>query len=220
MFCNNCGNQIDDNATFCPHCGQKIEPQQIEVPRVNTSVGSRVARNQKKNTKSPMIFIVLGIVVCLVLAGGVGFLVINSNKVGSTPTEVIVKNDKYEAKLAQKGTKKKSSNESSTSNDTQSTNQSVQQNTDGYILKDSDKVVLTENDLSGLNANQLRLARNEIYARHGRKFKDEELQSYFDKCTWYHGTIEPDDFNDESLNAVEKQNKDIITNYETKMGYR
>lgn len=27
MFCQNCGNQIDDNAYVCPHCGVKVERQ-------------------------------------------------------------------------------------------------------------------------------------------------------------------------------------------------
>lgn len=48
-----------------------------------------------------------------------------------------------------------------------------------YILPDSDSRYLTDSDVRGLSANELMLARNEIYARHGRKFKDSELQNYF-----------------------------------------
>ncbi|MFR9148557.1 MAG: YARHG domain-containing protein [Hungatella sp.] len=31
----------------------------------------------------------------------------------------------------------------------------------------------------------LRFAKNEIYARHGRRFHDSELQGYFDQLSWY-----------------------------------
>lgn len=36
-------------------------------------------------------------------------------------------------------------------------------------------------DLSGLSKSKLRIARNEIYARHHRKFDSADLQIYFDK---------------------------------------
>ena len=38
------------------------------------------------------------------------------------------------------------------------------------------------------------IARNEIYARHGRKFNDSELQAYFNSKSWYKGTVNPEDF--------------------------
>lgn len=54
-----------------------------------------------------------------------------------------------------------------------------------------------------------------IYARHGRLFLDEELQKYFDAKPWYHGTIQPDDFQDTMLNDYEMKNKDLIVQYES-----
>ena len=54
-----------------------------------------------------------------------------------------------------------------------------------------------------------------IYARHGRLFLDEELQQYFDAKPWYHGTIQPDDFQDTMLNDYEMKNKDLIVQYES-----
>lgn len=89
-----------------------------------------------------------------------------------------------------------------------------------YILPTSDSVKLTEEDLEGLTKEELRIARNEIYARKGRKFQDEELQKYFEGKEWYEGTIEPDDFSDSMLSKIETYNKDFIVAYEEKMGYR
>lgn len=89
-----------------------------------------------------------------------------------------------------------------------------------FIFYDSDQRYLTKADLRGLNAEDCRIARNEIYARRGRKFKDAELQAYFDSKSWYHGTIEPNDFQESWLNDYEKQNCILITQYEKEQGYR
>lgn len=45
--------------------------------------------------------------------------------------------------------------------------------------------VLTEDDLAGLSASELRVMRNEIYARHGRRFQSADLRSYFESQRWY-----------------------------------
>lgn len=89
----------------------------------------------------------------------------------------------------------------------------------GYILPDSDKRLIGREDLMNLSPEQCKIARNEIYARHGRKFKDTALQSYFDSCPWYSGRIEPDSFSDSYLSEVEKKNRDTIVAFEQEMGY-
>ena len=91
---------------------------------------------------------------------------------------------------------------------------------DEYILPYSDSRYYTEEDLQQLTREQIRIARNEIYARRGRKFKDEQLQEYFNNCSWYVGSIEPDRFNEQLLNTYEIANRDLITVYEEKNGYR
>ena len=84
-----------------------------------------------------------------------------------------------------------------------------------YILPDSSDRILTEKDLSGLSADELKKARNEITARHGRKFDDNELQKYFDSKSWYKGTIEPDDFDIyEMLSETERKNMFFIKDHE------
>ena len=89
-----------------------------------------------------------------------------------------------------------------------------------YLLADSDSRYLTEDDLAGFTAEQCRLARNEIYARHGRRFKGPALQRYFDSLSWYNGTIEPSDFNDNVFNSYERANCILIIDYEREHGYR
>lgn len=88
-----------------------------------------------------------------------------------------------------------------------------------YIIPDSDKKKLDEHDICNLSPDELRIARNEIYARHGRMFKNQELQDYFDSKDWYAGIYEPDEFQDKWLNEYENYNKDFISKYEKEMGY-
>ncbi len=97
----------------------------------------------------------------------------------------------------------------------------VEGNEDGeYMLPGSDTTYITMSDLKGFSAEECRIARNEIYARHGRKFDDEELQKYFDGKDWYHGTIALGDFTEDMLNEYELANRDVIVEYEKKSGYR
>ena len=85
---------------------------------------------------------------------------------------------------------------------------------DEYILPDSNKRLLTEQDIDELDSEMLMLARNEIYARHGRLFKDESIQSYFNTKSWYKGVIPPDEFRQETLSEIEQTNAEFILKYE------
>ena len=87
-------------------------------------------------------------------------------------------------------------------------------------LHDKDFDDLEIEDLEKLSKDECSLARNEIYARHGRKFKDESIQAYFDSCSWYKGETEPEDFDESTLNVFEKANRDLISKYEKEKGYR
>lgn len=92
--------------------------------------------------------------------------------------------------------------------------------TSEYILPGSDVYLISEDDLYGFDEFDCKIARNEIYARYGRKFDSPEIQEYFDNCSWYVGTIKPSDFSNSLLSDVEIKNLDTIIAYEKKMGYR
>lgn len=91
---------------------------------------------------------------------------------------------------------------------------------DVYLLPESNSRNLTESDLNGFTEWECRLALNEIYARHGRMFDNEDIQAYFNGCGWYEPIYSPDEFPESELNGYEKANIDFIANYEVKMGYR
>lgn len=79
-----------------------------------------------------------------------------------------------------------------------------------YVLAMSEYHLLTEDDLINRNDNELCLGRNEIFARHGYKFKDYYLQAYFNTCTWYEGTVEADQFDESVFSDIEKANLEAI----------
>ena len=73
---------------------------------------------------------------------------------------------------------------------------------------------ISEQLLHGLSLHELRLLRNEIYARHGRMFRAEWLQQYFFFQPWY----APDEnFKDEELSGNDKLNVETIVNYENRI---
>ena len=74
--------------------------------------------------------------------------------------------------------------------------------------------VITEAMLRGLSLHELRLLRNEIYARHGRVFKTLWLQQYFGGQAWYDPN---DEFKDEELTGADKTNVETIVAYENKL---
>ena len=78
-----------------------------------------------------------------------------------------------------------------------------------YLLPDSAWRLMTDADLQGLGHRELCLARNEIYARHGRIFQTPALSDYFNSQSWYEGR-----YSEVELSEIEKQNVDIIRAYE------
>jgi len=88
-------------------------------------------------------------------------------------------------------------------------NKTEQQNVDllvAYESKVREKLAtepLQEGMLGDMFAEDLRVLRNEVYARHGRIFKDPELQKYFLAQAWYKPNP---DFKDDQLNEIEAAN--------------
>lgn len=104
-----------------------------------------------------------------------------------------------------------SDSDDSSSSDNAEAAEAAMENSDGYILPNSDSKKLTKADLEGLTAQQLTYAKNEIYARYGRTFKSSELQDYFNGKDWY----EPnEDFKDEDLTKKEADNAEFIATYQ------
>ncbi len=88
-----------------------------------------------------------------------------------------------------------------------------------YVLPESDSRYYTEDELEGLSTLELYYARNEIFARHGRTFNNEDLNEYFGSQPWYHGEYSPEDFDSWfAPNEYEKANAALIGEVERELG--
>src|SRR6266478_1817784 len=74
--------------------------------------------------------------------------------------------------------------------------------------------LISDQMLRGLSLHELRLLRNEIYARHGRIFKTVWIQQYFGFQPWYDPK---EDFKDEDISGSDKTNIETIVAYENKL---
>ena len=232
MFCKNCGKQVNDGAVFCPYCGTKLQPVQYTQTAVSMQTSKKQSDSGNKSLMLPIIIAAAGI---LVVAGGIFFVLhINNMADEKHVVEEAAKDNEPEQTDAQYDFSFEE-DEQDIASDTNEIDISQQEDVESdeveevreaeeemsqYILPNSDSTYLTKSDLYGLTQEECRLARNELYARHGRKFDDEGLQEYFNSKDWYQGYVEPSDFNDSVLNEYEIANRDLIVQYEEEMGYR
>ncbi|MBW4494829.1 MAG: YARHG domain-containing protein [Oscillatoria princeps RMCB-10] len=98
------------------------------------------------------------------------------------------------------------------------TNRGAQQQTEDYSWL-SDRAV-TDTDLIGKRAFDLDIMRNSIFARHGRRFNDGALQSYFNSQPWYRPIYSAEDFPDSLLSPLEVDNAAYILEYQNRNGLR
>jgi hypothetical protein len=98
---------------------------------------------------------------------------------------------------------------------TGSTNTSKTAITTDYVIADSDTRVITNADLVNLTPWQLKIARNEIYARHGREFAHKDMICYFGAKSWY--TVNPN-YSSGDLTTIDNQNVATILAYEKSSG--
>lgn len=172
----------------------------------NDPIG-QVANDQ--NGKSKKILIAIIIVAVIAIAAVAVFFVLkftsgssSSSTTPQTPVQVQPEGN------SSSGTSQQEKSDASTSSESKS-------NKD-YILPDSNSRYLTESDLSALTDYELYLARNEIFARHGRGFKNSDLANWFSSKSWYTRIYSPEQFDsmESPLNAYEKKNSQLILELE------
>lgn len=84
---------------------------------------------------------------------------------------------------------------------------------DTYILPESDSRYYSWQEVDALDNDTLQMAINELYARHGRRFDNASIRSYFEKKSWYHPSIDPsaiDGKEDVYFNDYEKANYQLL----------
>jgi len=238
-YCTNCGEPVkkDEGGVNLKKDDDKVSSA-ATLPHGNVSGKSNKAKKTKKNKGVKIVFITIaGIILALLL---ILFALVQTGIISisiddSTNQESVLdkksKSSKRE-KEKERRAKEKESEEGDVTTQAQTEPVSTEAQTvqpatmpstvainNEFILPDSSVRVLDKSELSGFSAEQCRLARNEIYAKHGRMFDDAGLQNYFNSRSWYHGTIPAKQFNDNMLSDIEIQNRNLIIAFEKEMGY-
>lgn len=251
MFCTKCGEQIKDGGKFCPKCGAPLKgtpsgkrpasaPLKIRQTSSNTPPETKRQESvetpeQKKGIGSTPVIVGLVLLILLLLAGIGGgayyFLTHNSAQTarGDDEDDAEGEEDQETEDEAEEETEGQSMSDEEENpqvnivfTDEDADAQDAWMDAD-YILDFSAWREVTEADLEGLNPDQLRIARNEIYARHGRQFLDEELNQWFYDKEWYQDIPEkysPEEFDSLSpspLSDLERKNAAFISEYEKKL---
>ena len=84
----------------------------------------------------------------------------------------------------------------------------------GYIFPNSSTKKLTRSQILKVAKSKWGYARNEIYARHGYRFKKSKYRNFFENKTWY----TPGSFSTGELNSIEWYNMDLIKSMEIEYG--
>ena len=82
-------------------------------------------------------------------------------------------------------------------------------------LFETDKKYYTKEEFENEPMLVIHLAKNEIYARHGYIFTNEDLYNYFMGCIWYSPTCSSADFDDSIFNEYERANLEILADLDT-----
>lgn len=160
--------------------------------------------------------LVLAVLIVAVMVGGILLTVFSGND-NSETNQSSVETTELQAKLPSGAETKVSDKITiSSSGVTKSEATEEEEITADYIIPESNSKILSSSDISGLSAQELNYAKNEIYARHGRKFASQELQSYFESKSWYEGLYEPSVFDSNYsaslLSDTEKKNAEFLKN--------
>lgn len=244
MFCPNCGTRLPDRARFCTTCGARAasagtnrSPQASGIsdtsplPIINaSSVQPRQAGlftpetvSTSHNHSGSLLPLMLVAIVAIVAIAFSAAALLNFASSGQAPKEPTQATDTDSAAVSHEPTAVSPDTEAladvsptdydDTFSDTRHTNE--------YVLSDSSARRYTAAELSPLSDWELYLARNEIYARHGREFANADLQRHFEATSWYRPSYTPEEFDasaSDLLSDVERVNIDTILSIEQERG--
>lgn len=83
-----------------------------------------------------------------------------------------------------------------------------------YILPTSNRQLVESYHLAGMSKDEMCVARNEIFARHGYTFSDKDLLIYFSYCSWYVPTVESGRTDLLGMSTTERKNVEFIRSVE------
>ena len=227
MFCEKCGTEIPKGAKFCEKCGASVESESQE---------HQEGDSHKKWLLGGImggIFIVAVVVVSLFATG----VLRGKEETVQTSISGGVQSDTGVSDVTPQPTATPVITPSPTPESTEVPEEGVEteepdiqtdidmpendkEGNSEYIFPYSDSKYLTKSDVKNLSASKINLAKNELYARHGRKFDREDLQEHFEGCSWYtpiYTAKEWDEYGDAYFfNKYEIKNRNLLKKWENK----
>lgn len=232
--CSKCGYEISDNSKFCPKCGSPIKTDEISKPVNDTDQST----NNHSTNNFTILIITIVVIVTISLATGIFFglryylssIIPKNNNVASAPSNLLPNtpsNNNSASDDKPNTYKDPSDNTQVTPKDngmvvtpktyiddnTDTSNTNYYNYTSDFIFPYSDSVMLSDSDVAYLDKGKIRMAINEIYARHGYIFHQHPYVDYFNAKSWYH----PDSSfkgSDSELNRAEVYNIQLLLKYE------
>jgi uncharacterized membrane protein YvbJ len=193
--CTKCGENINNYNGICTNCGtNSAKVNDAPLSRLET----RKIRSKTRGIKMKRAMAVI----CILFVLCIAFVIIKN----MTKHEPVNNPAANKTTNPPKNTGKASTTINSAKKKVNKVEKSPVPASADYILRDSEKKVLTQNEIAALSKEQVRIARNEIYARHGYIFKSQDLQQYFTTKPWYHA----DPTYGGALNKVELENIKIL----------
>ena len=242
-----CGKPNQAKSRFCEFCGQSLENCDESLSRISgvnaASQSASKPSNRFKQQVRPYLPIVVSLFAALLFVGGAlvyAYAMSQGHEAEEAVSDVAVpaEEDASASESADVSKNDATSGAESSSDDiaeapsTDETSQGVPQTTidskpvgeanEGsagadYLLSESDSRYYSESELSSFSDWELYLARNEVFARHGRMFSNEDLKNYFEAKSWYEPRYTPEEFDslgDGAINEYEKANSQTILSIE------
>ena len=236
--CPHCGASLKTNAKYCSKCGAILQNNNNMDWESNVAAPDAIWAEQRASTakiqkKKTIILLAIAVLV-LVVVGSIIYTVshfirkqeVSSQNVNTQAEDMtfMPSSGGVNSDGVRENTVSEQPQQSTSSTKTQTTEpiitaepaQQIPDSGSEYVLPDSDSRYLDISEVEALSTDQLKLARNELYARHGRMFRSAELQAYFDSKSWYEPRYTPDEYDQlgELFNVYEIANRDLLLEVE------
>lgn len=213
LRCPRCKARIESGDTFCGECGCPLKD--FEDRGMQCYDDFPEERGRKGKHTALIIVLVVLIVAVLAAFGGVFLFNYLEDRKGQEVVEELQEEleDSEEETDGKAETEEDDTDEAGEETEEPAEDPATDVTDRDYIFPDSDSRYLTDADVEGLTIQEINYGKNEIYARHGRRFKSQELMDYFESKSWYQGLYDPQDFDDNyayTLNEYERRNSEFL----------
>lgn len=218
-ICPKC-NKEQEKGTVCPICEENLIEIENSINNKQEKITVNNFSNEDVMNSKPSSIKFVIVLLIIFICGALAIVIISKR---SKTVDTLISKQDIEKQLDNLSN---SFSISSNTGENDAGEEELQENLntdedDEYILPNSNVEYLTEADIAELTLQEINYAKNEIYARHGRRFKSQELMDYFTSKSWYEGIYDPDDFDtnysDDALNDYEKKNAEFLRSVEYSM---